>query len=175
MVELSVGKPFQRSGQLAPGPALVLQGRLRRIYQQPGSPPLSLGSVEANDWVGWASVVRGEPDLTLIASQITVLLLVPFSDAIEALRADQSLQQALAMPLFEETAVLLLQELERKGRAVAEPRQLIEELFGHWSLADPAADPSHGAIELLSGPRPASAMAIGAFLDQKAESIYRSM
>ncbi|PSI00265.1 ABC transporter transmembrane domain-containing protein, partial [Synechococcus lacustris] len=140
---------------------------LRRIYQQPGSPPLSLGSVEANDWVGWASVVRGEPDLTLIASQITVLLLVPFSDAIEALRADQSLQQALAMPLFEETAVLLLQELERKGRAVAEPRQLIEELFGHWSLADPAADPSHGAIELLSGPRPASAMAIGAFLDQK--------
>jgi len=167
LVELSVGKPFQRSGQLAPGPALVLQGRLRRIYQQPGSPPLSLGSVEANDWVGWASVVRGEPDLTLIASQITVLLLVPFSDAIEALRADQSLQQALAMPLFEETAVLLLQELERKGRAVAEPRQLIEELFGHWSLADPAADPSHGAIELLSGPRPASAMAIGAFLDQK--------
>ena len=165
LVELSVGKPFQRSGQLAPGPALVLQGRLRRIYQQPGSPPLSLGSVEANDWVGWASVVRGEPDLTLIASQITVLLLVPFSDAIEALRADQSLQQALAMPLFEETAVLLLQELERKGRAVAEPRQLIEELFGHWSLADPAADPSHGAIELLSGPRPASAMLIGALLN----------
>uniref|UniRef100_A0A2P7ECV9 Peptidase C39 n=1 Tax=Synechococcus lacustris str. Tous TaxID=1910958 RepID=A0A2P7ECV9_9SYNE len=165
LVELSVGKPFQRSGQLAPGPALVLQGRLRRIYQQPGSPPLSLGSVEANDWVGWASVVRGEPDLTLIASQITVLLLVPFSDAIEALRADQSLQQALAMPLFEETAVLLLQELERRGRAVAEPRQLIEELFGHWSLADPAADPSHGAIELLSGPRPASAMPIGALLN----------
>ena len=165
LVELSVGKPFQRSGQLAPGPALVLQGRLRRIYQQPGSPPLSLGSVEANDWVGWASVVRGEPDLTLIASQITILVLVPFSDAIEALRADQSLQQALAMPLFEETAVLLLQELERRGRAVAEPRQLIEELFGHWSLADPAADPSHGAIELLSGPRPASAMLIGALLN----------
>lgn len=165
LVELSVGKPFQRSGQLAPGPALVLQGRLRRIYQQPGSPPLSLGSVEANDWVGWASVVRGEPDLTLIASQITILVLVPFSDAIEALRADQSLQQALAMPLFEETAVLLLQELERRGRAVAEPRQLIDELFGHWSLADPAADPSHGAIELLSGPRPASAMLIGALLN----------
>ena len=84
LVELSVGKPFQRSGQLAPGPALVLQGRLRRIYQQPGSPPLSLGSIEANDWVGWASVIRGEPDLTLIASQVTILALVPFSDAIEA-------------------------------------------------------------------------------------------
>ena len=167
LVELSVGKPFQRSGQLAPGPALVLQGRLRRIYQQPGSPPLSLGSIEANDWVGWASVIRGEPDLTLIASQVTILALVPFSDAIEAVRADQSLQQALATPLYEETAVLLLQELERQGRSVAEPRQLIEELFLHWSLADPGADPSQGAIELFSGPRPASAMPIGAFLDQK--------
>ncbi len=167
LVELSVGKPFQRSGQLAPGPALVLQGRLRRIYQQPGSPPLSLGSIEANDWVGWASVIRGEPDLTLIASQVTILALVPFSDAIEAVRADQSLQQALATPFYEETAVLLLQELERQGRSVAEPRQLIEELFLHWSLADPGADPSQGAIELFSGPRPASAMPIGAFLDQK--------
>lgn len=167
LVELPLGKPFQRSGQLAPGPALVLQGRLRRIYQQPGSPPLSLGSIEANDWVGWASVIRGEPDLTLIASQVTILALVPFSDAIEALRADQSLQQALATPLYEETAVLLLQELERQGRSVAEPRQLIEELFLHWSLADPGADPSQGAIELFSGPRPASAMPIGAFLDQK--------
>ena len=167
LVELPLGKPFQRSGQLAPGPALVLQGRLRRIYQQPGSPPLSLGSVEANDWVGWASVIRGEPDLTLIASQVTILALVPFSDAIEAVRADQSLQQALATPLYEETAVLLLQELERQGRSVAEPRQLIEELFLHWSLADPGADPSQGAIELFSGPRPASAMPIGAFLDQK--------
>ena len=167
LVELPVGKPFQRSGQLAPGPALVLQGRLRRIYQQPGSSPLSLGSIEANDWVGWASVIRGEPDLTLIASQVTILALVPFSDAIEALRADQSLQQALATPLYEETAVLLLQELERQGRSVAEPRQLIEELFLHWSLADPGADPSQGAIELFSGPRPASAMPIGAFLDQK--------
>ena len=167
LVELPLGKPFQRSGQLAPGPALVLQGRLRRIYQQPGSPPLSLGSIEANDWVGWASVIRGEPDLTLIASQVTILALVPFSDAIEAVRADQSLQQALATPLYEETAVLLLQELERQGRSVAEPRQLIEELFLHWSLADPGADPSQGAIELFSGPRPASAMPIGAFLDQK--------
>lgn len=167
LVELSVGKPFQRSGQLAPGAALVLQGRLRRIYQQPGSAPLSLGSIEANDWVGWASVIRGEPDLTLIASQVTILALVPFSDAIEAVRADQSLQQALATPLYEETAVLLLQELERQGRSVAEPRQLIEELFLHWSLADPGAATSQGAIELLSGPRPASAMPIGAFLDQK--------
>lgn len=167
LVELSVGKPFQRSGQLAPGPALVLQGRLRRIYQQPGSAPLSLGSIEANDWVGWASVIRGEPDLTLIASQITILALVPFSDAIEAVRADQSLQQALATPLYEETAVLLLEELERQGRSVAEPRQLIEELFLHWSLADPSAASSQGAIELLSGPRPASGIPIGAFLEQK--------
>lgn len=167
LVELSVGKPFQRSGQLAPGPALVLQGRLRRIYQQPGSAPLSLGSIEANDWVGWASVIRGEPDLTLIASQVTILALVPFSDAIEAVRADQSLQQALATPLYEETAVLLLQELERQGRSVAEPRQLIEELFLHWSLSDPSAASSQGAIELLSGPRPASGISIGAFLEQK--------
>lgn len=167
LVELSVGKPFQRSGQLSPGAALVLQGRLRRIYQQPGSAPLSLGSIEASDWVGWASVIRGEPDLTLIASQVTILALVPFSDAIEAVRADQSLQQALATPLFEETAVLLLQELERQGRSVAEPRQLIEELFMHCSLADPGAASSQSAIELLSGPRPASGIQIGAFLEQK--------
>jgi len=162
LVELSVGKPFQRSGHLASGPALVVQGRLRRVHQQPGSTPLSLGSIERNNWVGWGSAVRGEPDLTLIASQVTILVLVPLGDAIAAVREHESLRQALAKPLFEETAVLLLQELERRGRSVAEPRQLLEELFDHWSLIGPADTAPAETMLLLSGPRPAAGHPLGA-------------
>ena len=162
LVELSVGKPFQRSGHLAPGPALVLQGRLRRVYQQPGSTPLSLGSIETDNWVGWGSVIRGEPDLTFIASQVTTLVLVPLGDAIEAVREHESLRQVLGKPLFEETAVLLLQELERRGRSVAEPRQLLEALFDHWSLIGPADVAPVQTMQLLSGPRPAAGTPLGA-------------
>jgi CRP-like cAMP-binding protein len=66
-VTLAMGQAFQRAGQLAPGAALVLDGRLRRLDQPAGGLPLSLGFVEAGEWVGWSSLWRSEPELTLTA------------------------------------------------------------------------------------------------------------
>jgi len=154
LVELEVGKPFQRAGQLPPGPALVVEGRLRRIHQQPGGEPLSLGSVGSGDWVGWSAVMRGEPDLTLSASQRTVLLRVPFRDALAAAQSHASLRQVLAVPFADETTDLLLSLLAASGRLVADPLQLVEDLKDSWTLCTPGAPfPKEGKL-LFSGPRP---------------------
>ena len=44
IVQLSMGQPFQRAGQVPPGAALLLEGRLRRLLSKPGRPPGTWGS-----------------------------------------------------------------------------------------------------------------------------------
>jgi len=77
LVELAMGKPLQRAGQLPSCVALVLEGRLRRLHQRPGHAPISLGQVLPGEWLGWAAVLRGEPDFTITASERSVLLRIP--------------------------------------------------------------------------------------------------
>lgn len=155
LVELPVGKPFQRAGQLPPGVALVLVGRLRRLAQGPDGAPLSLGHLGPGDWLGWASVLRGEPDLTLTASERSVLLRVPFEDALAAVQGHASLRRALAIPFADEAAALLLALLEASGRRLADPRQLVDALAPGWRLVSPGSSVPEGGRLLFSGPRPA--------------------
>ena len=106
LVELPVGKPFQRAGELPASIAMVVEGRLRRLHQSLEGAPVSLGPVGVGEWLGWAAVLRGEPDLTLTASERTVLLRLPFQDALAAVRDHASLREALALPLAEERAAV---------------------------------------------------------------------
>lgn len=156
LLELPMGKPFQRSGFLPPGPALVISGRLRRVVQGPGGRPISFGSIEQGSWVGWAAVLRGEPDFTLTASEGTVLLRVPFKDALEALRNHTALRAVFEEPQPEEVIELSLAVLEEAGQEwTPELRGRIERGAAGWSLLAPGQIPEATGTIRWSGPRPA--------------------
>jgi ATP-binding cassette subfamily B protein len=166
LVELPVGKPFQRAGELPASIAMVVEGRLRRLHQSLEGAPVSLGPVGVGEWLGWAAVLRGEPDLTLTASARTVLLRLPFQDALAAVRDHASLREALALPLAEERAALLLSLLEASGRLLPDVRQLDEALAGSWTLVQAGAPAPPGGRLVFSGPRPAvSGVVPGQVLD----------
>jgi len=166
LVELPVGKPFQRAGELPASIAMVVEGRLRRLHQSLEGAPVSLGPVGGGEWLGWAAVLRGEPDLTLTASERTVLLRLPFQDALAAVRDHASLREALALPLAEERAALLLSLLEASGRLLPDVRQLDEALAGSWTLVQAGAPAPPGGRLVFSGPRPAvSGVVPGQVLD----------
>ena len=166
LVELPVGKPFQRAGELPASIAMVVEGRLRRLHQSLEGAPVSLGPVGVGEWLGWAAVLRGEPDLTLTASERTVLLRLPFQDALAAVRDHASLREALALPLAEERAALLLSLLEASGRLLPDVRQLDEALAGSWTLVQAGAPAPPGGRLVFSGPRPAvSGVVPGQVLD----------
>jgi ATP-binding cassette subfamily B protein len=111
-------------------------------------------------------VLRGEPDLTLTASVRTVLLRLPFQDALAAVRDHASLREALALPLAEERAALLLSLLEASGRLLPDVRQLDEALAGSWTLVQAGAPAPPGGRLVFSGPRPAvSGVVPGQVLD----------
>jgi ATP-binding cassette subfamily B protein len=166
LVELPVGKPFQRAGELPASIAMVVEGRLRRLHQSLEGAPVSLGPVGGGEWLGWAAVLRGEPDLTLTASARTVLLRLPFQDALAAVRDHASLREALALPLAEERAALLLSLLEASGRLLPDVRQLDEALAGSWTLVQAGAPAPPGGRLVFSGPRPAvSGVVPGQVLD----------
>ena len=166
LVELPVGKPFQRAGELPASIAMVVEGRLRRLHQSLEGAPVSLGPVGGGEWLGWAAVLRGEPDLTLTASVRTVLLRLPFQDALAAVRDHASLREALALPLAEERAALLLSLLEASGRLLPDVRQLDEALAGSWTLVQAGAPAPPGGRLVFSGPRPAvSGVVPGQVLD----------
>lgn len=166
LVELPVGKPFQRAGELPASIAMVLEGRLRRLHQSLEGAPVSLGPVGVGEWLGWAAVLRGEPDLTLTASERTVLLRLPFQDALAAVRDHASLREALALPLAEERAALLISLLEASGRLLPDVRQLDEALAACWTLVQAGAPAPPGGRLVFSGPRPAvSGVVPGQVLD----------
>lgn len=166
LVELPVGKPFQRAGELPASIAMVVEGRLRRLHQSLEGAPVSLGPVGVGEWLGWAAVLRGEPDLTLTASERTVLLRLPFQDALAAVRDHASLREALALPLAEERAALLLSLLEASGRLLPDVRQLDEALAARWTLVQSGAPAPPGGRLVFSGPRPAvSGVVPGQVLD----------
>lgn len=166
LVELPVGKPFQRAGELPASIAMVVEGRLRRLHQSLEGAPVSLGPVGVGEWLGWAAVLRGEPDLTLTASERTVLLRLPFQDALAAVRDHASLREALALPLAEERAALLLSLLEASGRLLPDVRQLDEALAARWILVQSGAPAPPGGRLVFSGPRPAvSGVVPGQVLD----------
>lgn len=156
MLELPVGKPFQRAGFLPSGPAMVVKGRLRRVVMAPGAKPVSFGSIKAGEWVGWASVLRGEPDFTLTASEHTILLRIPFRDALDAVRKHQSLRDVFNSPLTEEIielSLLLLAQADQDPGA--ELQNKLDQINGAWTLLQPGSAPPQDAAILLSGPRPA--------------------
>ena len=166
LVELPVGKPFQRAGELPASIAMVVEGRLRRLHQSLEGAPVSLGPVGVGEWLGWAAVLRGEPDLTLTASERTVLLRLPFQDALAAVRDHASLREALALPLAEERAALLISLLEASGRLLPDVRQLDEALAACWTLVQAGAPAPPGGRLVFSGPRPAvSGVVPGQVLD----------
>ena len=166
LVELPVGKPFQRAGELPASIAMVVEGRLRRLHQSLEGAPVSLGPVGVGEWLGWAAVLRGEPDLTLTASESTVLLRLPFQDALAAVRDHASLREALALPLAEERAALLISLLEASGRLLPDVRQLDEALAACWTLVQAGAPAPPGGRLVFSGPRPAvSGVVPGQVLD----------
>lgn len=153
-VTLAMGQAFQRAGQLAPGAALVLEGRLRRLEQPPGGLPISLGFVEANTWVGWSSLWRSEPELTLTASQPTSLLLLPAAAVREALLQSGSLREALQTVTPEELTAVLLPHWQQEGRRLDRPQRALEHLQGACRLLQPGDAPREDELLLLSGPVP---------------------
>lgn len=156
LLELPVGKPFQRAGFLPPGPALVVEGRLRRVVPTAAASPISFGAVEPGGWVGWASVLRGEPDFTYTASRRTVLLRVPFRDALQALQQHPSLREVLAVPQLEEVIALSLQAFEQAGQQQrSDLRERIETWASHWRLLSVEEGLPEHWMAWLSGPRPA--------------------
>ena len=161
LVALEMGKPFQRAGQLAAGVALVQEGRLRRVWNPPGFEALSLGTIEQDEWAGWGSALRDEPDLTLIASQPTRLVFIPLAEAQAAVAKHDSLRQALATPLLEELAVLLLPDLQRRGLRVEDPRALLAELISQTRLLRPGSPLPEEHWLCFSGPSAAGLPSCG--------------
>ena len=155
IVQLPLGQTFQRSGQLPPGPAMLLEGRLRRLINTPGQPPSSLGFVEPSAWISWTALWRGEPEVTLTASQPSALLLIPATVAVNTLQQSAELRQLLAEPSFEEVASLLCLRWAQDGHRVAQPLQAIQHWMPHCRLwSSEQAEPiAHDEALLLSGPR----------------------
>lgn len=153
IVQLAMGQPFQRAGQLPPGPALLLEGRLRRLLSRPGSPPWNLGFVEPGRWVSWSAIWRGEPELTLTASSPCALLLIPAALAETALRQDAALRQAVAAPSFEELAVLMASHWEQQGLQQQDPLKRLQQLHQDTRLVSPGEPLPEGSLLLFSGPR----------------------
>jgi len=153
-VALGMGQAFQRPGQLAPGAALVLDGRLRRLEQQQGGLPACLGFVESNEWVGWSSLWRGEPELTLTASLPTQLLFLPAPAVRDALLRSNALRDALLKVFPEELAAVVLSYWHREGQRLDYPQRAIEYLIDHCRVLLPNDRPSKDDLLLLSGPVP---------------------
>ena len=153
IVQLAMGQPFQRAGQLPPGPALLLEGRLRRLLSRPGSPPWNLGFVEPGHWVSWSAIWRGEPELTLTASSPSALLLIPAALAEAALRQDAGLRQAVAAPSFEELAVLMASQWEQQGLQQQDPLRRLQQLHQDTVLLQPGDALPEATLLLFSGPR----------------------
>jgi ATP-binding cassette subfamily B protein len=153
IVQLSMGQPFQRAGQVPPGAALLLEGRLRRLLSKPGAAPWNLGFVEPGEWVSWTALWRGEPEVTLSASKPSALLLVPAAVAVAALRAEASLRQALATPSFEEVAVLMATQWEQQGVFEQDPLRRLRQLQRDSRLLSPQEELPEGHLLIYSGPR----------------------
>ena len=153
LVQLPLGQALQRAGQLPGGAALVLEGRLRRLLAKPGGSPWNLGFAEAGEWLGWSALWRGEPELTLIASRPTTLLLVSAPVALAALEADAGLRRALMVPSFEELAVLMAGEWARQGVFVEDQQGQLRQLQRDTRVLGPADELPSGHLLLFSGPR----------------------
>ena len=152
--QLNVGQPFQRSGQLPPGAALLLEGRLRRLQLRPGEPPLSLGLASPGSWLGWSSLWRGEPELGLVASQPSTLLLVPALPALRLLQQEPELRHAVAgSPCLDELASLMEVWWRAQGQRPAQPQQQLEQLLAEALLLGPEDQLPPGHLLLYSGPR----------------------
>jgi hypothetical protein len=152
--QLGVGQPFQRAGQLPPGAALLLEGRLRRLQLRPGEPPLSLGLASPGSWLGWSSLWRGEPELGLVASQPSTLLVVPALPALRLLQQEPELRQAVAgRPCLEELASLMEVWWRAQGQRPTQPQQQLELLLAEALLLGPEDRLPPGHLLLYSGPR----------------------
>jgi ATP-binding cassette subfamily B protein len=152
--QLNVGQPFQRSGQLPPGAALLLEGRLRRLQLRPGEPPLSLGLASPGSWLGWSSLWRGEPELGLVASQPSTLLVLPALPALRLLQQEPELRHAVAgSPSLDELASLMEVWWRAQGQRPAQPQQQLEQLLAEALLLGPEDQLPAGHLLLYSGPR----------------------
>jgi len=152
--QLNVGQPFQRSGQLPPGAALLLEGRLRRLQLRPGEPPLSLGLASPGSWLGWSSLWRGEPELGLVASQPSTLLVLPALPALRLLQQEPELRHAVAgSPCLDELASLMEVWWRAQGQRPAQPQQQLEQLLAEALLLGPEDQLPAGHLLLYSGPR----------------------
>lgn len=152
IVQLSMGQPFQRAGQLPPGPAFLLEGRLRRLLSAPAQQPWNLGFVEAGEWVSWSAIWRSEPELTLTASQPSALVLIPAEVARAALREDTNLRRALAVPSFDELAVLMASYWQQLGLQQSDPLPRLRQLLRESRLISPGESLPGGHLLLYSGP-----------------------
>ena len=161
IVQLAMGQPFQRAGQLPPGPALLLEGRLRRLLSAPGQAPWNLGFVEPGAWVSWTAIWRSEPELTLTASRPSALVLIPAGAALAVLRREASLRQALASPSFEELAVLMTAYWQQQGLAQLDPLPRLQLLLPETRLLSPEEPVPGGHLILYSGPRQTAGLQAG--------------
>ncbi|MFO0075506.1 MAG: ABC transporter transmembrane domain-containing protein [Cyanobacteriota bacterium] len=154
IVQLAVGQPLQRAGQLPPGAALLLEGRLRRLQGRPGETPLSLGLIEAGTWLGWTSLWRGEPELGLVASQPCAVLLVPAAQALRLLQQEPELRRTVAaQPSVEELASLMELWWGAQGQRPTRPQDRLRQLQGEAVLLGPDDRLPEGHLLLYSGPR----------------------
>ena len=168
--QLSVGQPFQRAGQLPPGAALLLEGRLRRLQLMPGETPLSLGLASPGSWLGWSSLWRGEPELGLVASQPSTLLVVPALPALRLLQQEPELRQAVAgRPCLEELASLMEVWWRAQGQRPTQPKQQLELLLAEALLLGPEDRLPPGHLLLYSGPRQADGLLPGDQLQSDSE------
>ncbi|MFS6828215.1 hypothetical protein AAF143_15820 [Cyanobium sp. ATX-6F1] len=152
IVQLPMGQPFQRAGQLPPGVALLLEGRLRRLLSKPGAAPWNLGFVEPGDWVSWSAIWRAEPEVTLTASKPSALVLIPAAVARAALQQEPTLRAALSSPSFEEVAVLMAAHWEQQGLQQQDPLPRLRQLQRESRLLSPEEQLPEGHLIIYSGP-----------------------
>lgn len=173
IVQLPLGQSFQRSGQLPPGAAMVLEGRLRRLITAPGRPPCSLGFVEAGQWASWTALWRGEPEVTLTASQPSALLLIPATAAIAALQQSRELRALLESPSFEEVASLLIGRWQQDGLLVPQPLAVVRSCYHQCRLLplDRAPQIQPRDALLFSGPRQPEGAVAGERIEAGSEQL----
>ncbi len=126
LLRYRTGQPIFEREKMPTQVAIIYQGQARLLgYDQRLQMPVSLKKVEAGEILGWASLVRGVPCETAIASTEAICVVIPAADFLACVDSEPAFGQAFRdRPALSEVFELLSLELQRRADGTANLKEL---------------------------------------------------